>query len=233
MTSNASLTGAVSVALDGSKVTASGQFTTADGFPVSESIDLTALLTPTAKQQVLLLIGSLEQQYQQLRQNLLPQSKFLLADQSYLSAVSGARVAPDTTLAYTGAQSAKITTPGAAAGEGVSLALGGVPKGATVRVTVMVQASTGTALTMTLTDSTNTSDAYTAVTPATTPQSYTRVSTPISASVTVAGNSGAWQAATLNLSAGSANLPTLVLELLTTTKAADSWWLGAVQVTVS
>lgn len=229
MATNAQLVGAVSVALDGSKVTAQGQFTTADGYPQSESVDLTVLMTAQTKGAVMQLLGALEQQYAIIRQNLLPQAKAILADQSGLAPVLGATVADDTTLAYTGRQSAKVLTPGAVVGEGVTVDLGSVPRGSTTTVTALVLIPTGDTIAATLTDTASQRATYTAVSPATTPPSYSLASTPIAATASATGT-GEWQAITLTLPVGATSAPSLTLSLATARKQSLGFWLGAVQL---
>lgn len=233
MATNVQLTGNITIALDASKLTALGQFTTADGFSQSESVDLSSLITASAKQSVQQLIGLLEQQYQLLRQNLLPQSKCFLNDLSFLSPVLEATVSADTATAFAGAQSARITTTGNTLGEGVSLALGSVPKASVVTVIALVLLPQGVQVQGVLTDTTNTTDNYTVVSPPTTPASYNKQSAPITSTsaVIVGGASPAWQAIAVSLTLGTDAAPVLVLEIVSTEKVSSQFWLGAIQIT--
>lgn len=227
------LSGPLIATLDGSlnllTLVASGSYTTDGGLTQHETVDLTAYVTAANKASVDGLIALLAQQYAMGRANLLPSAQFLATDLSYLSAVGGATVAADNGAAYVGGQSAKVTTPGSVAGEGVSLALGTVPRGSTATVTLQVQAPSGLALTATLTDTANQQTTYTEVTPPTDPVTYTRAVATRQATASATGT-GAWQQVQVALVTGGDAAPVLVLTLVTQAATATAWHVGAAQV---
>jgi len=235
MATNVQLVNSVTLSLTGTSLTGSGQFTTADGHAVSESVDLTVLMTPAAKQAVLLLVELLQQQYPLWRNNLLSSDQCMLADSSLLSPLLAAVATADTTRSYMGSQSIKVTTPGAVLGEGVQVALPAVPRAAQVSVTALLLLPTGVAVQGVLSDSANSVESYQEVLPATTPVSYSKSSAARSATsaAVTGGATPAWQLLTVSLTAGAAALPSLRLALGTGQVSAGAWWLGALQVSTS
>ena len=230
MITAANLVGDVALTLNMGSLVGNGQYTLSNGWTLSESVDLTALMTPLGKQQVTALLNAIESQYQAMRQNTLSFAKYAMQDIAYLSALLGATVAADTTTSYVGTQSAKVVTPGAAVGEGIQLSLGTVARGESVTVTVVVNAPTGASLQLELNDTANQSQTLTAVSPATTPPSYTVSNAPITATSSPLAGNGNWQALSVTLTAGTANAPSLVAKLTTAAKWAGNIWVGSVQV---